>query len=118
MDSDLTAEGQLLEHGTDKEVRVNGGPVQVHEVYTVPQAARALGKAVLTLKRWIREGIVPEPVAVDTVSGWDHYTSGELQSIARILIAHDGEYTYLKKNHVTTVDRLHESVAEYREAHM
>lgn len=92
--------------------------MQVHEVYSIPEAADALGKALLTLKRWIQQGIIPEPVATDTVKGHKHYTKGELQSIARILIEHENEYTYLKQTHTDTVDRLHEVVSAYREAHM
>lgn len=96
----------------------DGDIIQVHEVYTIPEAAAALGKALLTLKRWIQQGIVPEPVVTDTVKGHKHYTKGELQSIARILIEHEAEYTYLKQTHTDTVSRLHEVVSAYREAHM
>lgn len=92
--------------------------IQVHEVYTIPEAAVALGKALLTLKRWIKQGIVPEPIVTDTVKGHKHYTKGELQTIARILIEHENEYTYLKLDHTDTVSRLHEVVTAYREAHM
>jgi len=121
VDSDLVAEGRLLKEGIDKEVivHVDGEDIiQVHEVYSIPEAADALGKALLTLKRWIQQGIIPEPVATDTVKGHKHYTKGELQSIARILIEHENEYTYLKQTHTDTVDRLHEVVSAYREAHM
>lgn len=121
VDSDLAAEGRLLKEGIDKEVVVHlddGDIIQVHEVYSIPEAADALGKALLTLKRWIQQGIIPEPVVTDTVKGHKHYTKGELQSIARILIEHENEYTYLKQTHTDTVDRLHEVVSAYREAHM
>jgi len=92
--------------------------IQVHEVYTIPEAAVALGKALLTLKRWIKQEIIPEPVVTDTVKGHKHYTKGELQTIARILIEHENEYTYLKQTHTDTVSRLHEVVTAHREAHM
>lgn len=121
VDSDLAAEGRLLTEGTEKEVIVHlddGDIIQAHEVYSIPEAADALGKALLTLKRWIRQGIIPEPVVTDTVKGHKHYTEGELQSIARILIEHENEYTYLKQTHTDTVARLHEVVSAYREAHM
>lgn len=105
----------LLHRGTEREVVVPGmdHPVVV-EAYTVPEAARALGRAELTMKRWLADDLIPEPILVDTLRGYRQYSVGELQSIAQVLVAHEREYTYYSSTHRLTRERIMQQVSAYR----
>lgn len=101
--------------GVSREVWVEGHdePV-VRKTYTIPEAARALGKAELTFKGWIRSGMIPEPVLVDTVRNYRHYSAGELLVIARVLADHEKEFSYYTAKHTATRNRLTQQITGYR----
>lgn len=83
--------------------------------YTVPEAAKALGKDTLTFKRWIKEGMIPEPVLTDTSRGYAQYSVGELNVVADVLVQHATEYRYYAKSHDDTRLRLLEELEAYRD---
>lgn len=103
----------LLEEGAVKEVEIQG-KFYTLEVYTVPKAAAALGKTVVTFKRWLKDELLPPPVAVDPVYGYKHYTNGELKLVAEILADHFEEFEYLHTTHETTINQLWQSLQDYR----
>lgn len=84
------------------------------KVYTVPLAAAALGKTVVTFKRWIKDGLLPPPVLKDTTYGYMHYSEGELKLVAKIIRQHEKEFDYLHTTHLVTVERLWQSLEGYR----
>lgn len=84
------------------------------EAFTVPESARALGRTVICIKRWIAEGIIPPPVLRDTSRGYKHYSVGELTTIARELARHEEEFKYLTVKHTPTIHTLWQSVQAYR----
>lgn len=84
------------------------------EVFTVPEAARALGRAELTFKRWITDELIPAPLLVDTVRGYRHYSAGELRVIARILAQHEAEFMYYSIKHEQTRHLMHQAMQGYR----
>lgn len=88
-------------------------PVYV-EAFTMPQAARALGRSELCLKRWIAEGLVPSPILKDTVRKYSHYSVGELRVIAGVLKQHEAEFKYLASTHTATIHRMWQSMQGYR----
>lgn len=105
----------LLEEGEQRELYTADmdHPVYV-ESFTVPQAARALGRSELCLKRWIQEGIVPAPILKDTVRNYNHYSAGELQVIARALRQHEIDFKYLTAKHTATIHALWQGMQAYR----
>jgi hypothetical protein len=92
----------LLERGQQRELRTPRNRIITVRAYTVPEAARALGKSELTFKRWIAERMIPEAILVDTVRGYRHYTEIELNSIAIVLRRHEREFSYYAKQHRQT----------------
>jgi hypothetical protein len=92
-------------------------PVYV-ESFTVPQAAKALGRSELCLKKWIAEGLVPPPILKDTVRKYNHYSAGELRVIARVLREHEDEFRYLTAKHTTTIHIMWQSIQGYRAIHI
>lgn len=82
--------------------------------YTVPEAARALGRSSLTFKRWIADDLIPEPVLLDTVRHYRHYSAGELNIIARELAEHEKEFSYYTAKHNETKERIMQSMDGYR----
>lgn len=85
------------------------------EAYSVPEAAAALGRTPLTLKRWIEDDLIPEPVLQETTRGYRQYSVGELTVIARVLAAHEAEFSYYAHNHERTRVRMEQEVFGYRE---
>lgn len=98
-----------------REVRAAGSsrPLYV-ATYTIPEAARALGKTELTLKKWIEEGMVPEPTLHDTARNYRQYAQPELEAIAAVLVLHAVEFSYYAKNHIGTRDRIFADVSRAR----
>jgi hypothetical protein len=86
----------------------------VVEAFTVPEAARALGRTELTFKRWIEDDLVPEPILQDTTRGYRQYSIGELRAMARVLAEHETEYKYYATTHTLTRERLMQAVFGYR----
>lgn len=84
------------------------------EAFTIPEAAKALGRSELGLKRWITDGIIPPPYLKDTVRQYRHYSAGELLVIARVLKEHEEEFKYLAVKHTTTIHTMWQSIQAYR----
>lgn len=115
----ILAGGKLLARAQSKECRVNGlNPITTDPVvilcYTVREASQALARSELTLRRWIKEGLVPRPRLHDTSYGYMHYSRGELKVMARILARHEEEFDYLHKKHTSTINNLWAAVETYR----
>lgn len=109
--------GRLLARAQSKEVTINGGAgeIVVTHCYTVREASQALGRSELTLRRWIKEELVPRPRLHDTSYGYMHYSRGELKAMARILARHEEEFEYFHKKHASTINNLWAAVESYRE---
>ena len=105
----------LLTGGTMREVFVSGMeyPSTV-EAFTIPEAAIALGRTKLTLRKWIDDGLIPEPVLTDTSRGFRQYSVGELRAVARVLVAHEAEYSNYSLFHTLTQERMMQAVFGYR----
>ena len=74
----------LLRGGAAREVIAEGlDHPEFVETYRMSEAALALGRSMLTLKRWIKEKIIPEPILKDVIYGYKHYRQGELKLIAK-----------------------------------
>lgn len=82
--------------------------------YTLPEAARALGRSELTFKRWVSEDLIPGPVLLDVVRGYRHYSEGELKVIARELAVHEKEFSYYTVKHVRTRENIMQAMEGYR----
>lgn len=84
------------------------------EVYTISEAAAALGKSDLTLRRWISEELIPEPVLRDTSRNYKHYSVGELRVLRTLLAEHERDYVYYGAQHRDTRIRIEQAVHAYR----
>ena len=109
----------LLTRGQQRELYTDemDHPVVV-ESFTVPEAAKALGRSEIGLKRWLSDGIVPPPILKDTVRNYRHYSAGELQVIARVLRDHEEEFRYLTVKHTPTIHTLWQGIQAYRAMHI
>ena len=108
--------GKLLARATTKNVQIE----DTHEtydvlVYTIREAAQAIARSELTLRRWIRDELIPAPRLFDTTYGYMHYSRGELKIIARLLAQHERDFDYLHKSHEFTINNIRDAVEKYRE---
>ena len=90
----------------------------VVEAFTLPEAARALGRTELTLKRWIEEDLIPEPILRDTSRNYRQYSVGELQVLARELREHEREFSYYAMSHTARRERIMQHIFAYRQQHV
>lgn len=107
--------GGLLIPGQEREVfdEEMDHPVVVTS-YTVPEAAKALGRSEMTFKKWISDDLVPAPILKDTQHGYRIYSEGELRAVATVLAQHEIEFTYYSTKHEQTRHRLFQQVQAYR----
>ena len=82
--------------------------------YNMTEAANALGKTPLAFKRWIKDEMIPPPILQDTIRGFNHYSTGEMQVIAKVLLEHEKEYTYFLKEHDRTIHKMWQGIEAYR----
>jgi hypothetical protein len=106
--------GGVLSAGTRREVVDGAGDPWTLECYTLREAAEALGRTPLTLRRWMEDGLIPLPAVYDTSHGYRQYLRGDLNAIAKILAKHEQEYSYLRKEHENTVQLIFAEVERYR----
>lgn len=92
-----------------------GSGVAVRGCYTMSEAAEALGRTRLTLKRWVRDGLIPPTVLADTVYQYRQYCEEELKLIAQQLAIHEAEFSYFTKKHVETIAEIQRVLQEYRD---
>lgn len=84
------------------------------EAFTLPEAAKALGRSELGVKRWVADGIIPPPYLRDTIRNFRHYSAGELRVIARVLKEHEEEFRYLSAKHTVTIHTMWQAVQAFR----
>lgn len=110
--------GRLLFRAQSREVEVRGqtnlGTPTTALCFTVRETAQALGRSELTLRRWIKVGMIPPARLFDTSYGYMHYSRGELRIIARILARHEADFDYFHKKHESTIGNIWDAVQSYR----
>jgi len=109
----------LLRDGAVREVTCEGleHPENV-ETYRMSEAALALGRSMVTIKRWIKEELIPPPILTDVVYGYKHYSRGELKLIAMLLAEHERQYEYFHYTHTVTINRIWQGIEAYRKTHL
>lgn len=109
----------MLYPGQQREVIADGMEYPaVVEAYSIPEAAKALGRTELTFKRWIEDDLIPEPILKDTTRNYRQYSAGELSAIARVLVEHEAEYSYYAVTHTYTRERIMQAVHGFRSIHI
>lgn len=109
----------LQTQGTLREVVADGMEYpHTVEAFTVPEAARALGRTVATLKRWIEDDMVPEPILRDTSHGYRQYSAGELRILAQELQEHERDTAYYAAAHTERRERIMQHLFAHRQHHV
>lgn len=109
----------LLSTGTQREVTADGMEYpHTVECFTLPEAARALGRTELTLKRWIEDDLIPGPILQDTSRHYRQYSVGELSVIATELQEHEREFSYYALAHTARRERIMQHLFAYRQHHV
>lgn len=112
-------ENGLLAQGTLREVTAPDMEYpQVVEAFTLPEAARALGRTELTLKRWIEDDLIPEPILRDTSRGHRQYSVGELRILATQLQEHELESAYYARTHTARREQVMQHMFAFRQHHV
>lgn len=82
--------------------------------FTIPELALALGKAELTIRRWIEADKIPAPYLRETTRNLRVYSLGELQTLVDVLARFGRDFSYLSAADSTALARLHETMHAYR----
>jgi hypothetical protein len=93
------------------------------ESYTVPEAAKALGRSLSNFRRWLDTEIIPAPVLSDTGRSYACYCVGELEIIAQELREHERNFVSLCASHTDTILRISQRIhgfrdTEFEQAHL
>ena len=108
--------GKPLFIGTVREVIDAEGDIAVIACYTVPYAAAAVGKSIVTFKKWIVLGYVPAPIYKDATFHHLQYSVPEVQAIVTALSRHFDKFDYLNKRHKTTIKNIAAGIDKVRSA--
>ena len=82
--------------------------------FTIKEAAQAVGKTYLTLKRWVDDGLIPEPILKDSIYEHRHFSISEVKALHECLIEHEKFNTYLNENHEQTLVDITQSFEAIR----
>ncbi len=106
--------------GTSREVFAEGMDHPVTAMcYSLPEAAEALGRTVITFKRWIVDGIIPPPLLAETTHNYRQYSQGELRVIADAIARHEREFSYIHRTyHTVTINDIWQRIQGYRASHI
>lgn len=109
----------LLAAGTEREVTYEDADHPVTVVsFTIPELARALGRAELTIRRWIEADKIPAPYLLDTSRQLRVYSIGEATTMATVLARQESAYSYLTSTNAAALTDMHESMHAYRSHHV
>jgi len=105
----------LLIKGTEREVEIEGMdyPIVV-ECFSILEAAEALGKATITLRKWLADDLIPGPILKNTTRGFKYYSVGELELLAKILAEHEQNHKYFGVGNEETKHRIMQRIHAYR----
>lgn len=92
-------------------------PVNV-ESFTIPELARALGRAELTIRRWIEADKIPGPYLRETTRNLRVYSVGEARVIARVLSRRENDFVYLTSTDHAAMAEMHEHMQAHRAHHI
>ncbi len=84
------------------------------EAYTLAEAAIALGRTLQTLRRWIADDLIPEPVLVDTTHRYRQYSVGELRVLAEELAEHESSFSYYGTTHTHVREKIMQRMYGFR----
>ena len=84
------------------------------KVYSTGSASEALGKSRMTLLKWQRDGILPEPRLRDASRKYLYYSASELKLIATVVAKWELKYKYLTVKNVEMVEELNSRISKYR----
>lgn len=93
---------------------VDAGRSASLESFSLAEAADALGRSLLTFRKWIAQNLVPSPVFADVVKGNFCYTLPEVEAIAAGLVEHERTFVYLGVSHRASIAVIRRAVEAAR----
>lgn len=85
--------------------------------YTMRETSLALGRSLVTLNKWIRDGIIPAPIYVESIRGYVVYLAQEVQVMHRAIALHERSFTYLGTGHNATIQRIWSGIESVRQTY-
>ena len=102
--------------GIRREMRVEGiEELMVLEGYTLRETGEALDKALLTIRSWIENGVIPPPFCEEAASGYQQYTRFELDVLAEILAEHETHSQYVSTTNTELIEEFWSCIEMVRE---